>query len=97
MTCSGTSGALKSIVFANHKGDEIFIKGAIQTGFQANLFGNITTVANTFDSANGAFTSYANTMAEAGMKAIAITPDTLAEVKSIHQACVNFPPVGPLK
>jgi|GEM_PF-5983898 len=90
MQCKGNSGALKSIVFANHKGDNIFIQGATQTGFQTHLFGSITTAAD-------GNTSYANTMAEAGMKAIPITPDTLADIKLIHQDCVNFSPVGPLK
>ena len=90
MFCKGNSGALKSIVFAGHDGDEILIKGATQTGFLTHLFGNITTAAD-------GSTSYANSMAEAGMKGIAITPGTLAEIKAIHQACVNFPGVGPLK
>jgi hypothetical protein len=90
MQCKGNSGALKSIVFANHEGNKISINGATQTGFQTHLFRNITTAAD-------GMTSYADTMGEAGMKGIAITSDTLAEVRAIHQACVNFPPVGPLK
>ena len=90
MLCKGNSGALKSIVFASHEGDEILINGAMQTGFLTHLFGNITTAPD-------GSTSYANSMAEAGMKGIAVTRDTLAEIRAIHQACVNFPPVGPLK
>ena len=90
MVCNGNSGALKSIVFAGHEGDEILINGAMQTGFLTHLFGAIST-------AQDGSTSYANSMAEAGMKGIAITRDTLAEIKAIHKACVNFPPVGPLK
>lgn len=89
MLCKGNSGALKSIVFASHEGDEILIRGATQTGFLTHLFGNITTAPD-------GSTSYANTMAVAGMKGIAITHDTLAEIKAIHRACVNFAPVGPL-
>jgi hypothetical protein len=77
MQCKGSSGALKSIVFANHEGNKISINGATQTGFQAHLLGNITTTAD-------GMTSYANTMGEAGMKGIAITPDTLAEIRAIH-------------
>ena len=90
MQCKGNSGALKSIVFASHEGDEISIGGATQTGFLTHLFGNITTAPD-------GSTFYANSMAEAGMKGIAITPHTIVEIKAIHQACVNFPPVGPLK
>ena len=90
MRCKGNSGALKSIVFASHEDDEILIHGATQTGFLTHLFGNITTAVD-------GNTSYANSMAEAGMKGVVITPDTLAEIKAIHQACVNFSPVGPLK
>lgn len=88
MTCNGNSGALKSIVFVDRDADAF--NGATQTGFLTHLFGSITT-------AQDGSTSYANTMAEAGMKGITITPQTLAEIKAIHQACVNFPGVGPLK
>jgi hypothetical protein len=88
MTCKGSSGALKSIVFAKHQGNTISIADATQTGFQTHLFGNITT------SADGS-TFYANTMAQAGMKGVAITFQTLIEVNAIHQACENF--LGPLK
>jgi len=89
MRCKGNSGALKSIVFAEHERNEITVGGAQQTGFQVHLFGNIQT------GPDGA-TSFANTMAEAGMNAIDITPITSAEITAIHNACVSFPPVGPL-
>lgn len=86
MTCKGNSGALKSIVFAKHEGDKILIDGATQTGFQTHLFRNITMAAD-------GSTFYADTMAEAGMKGVAITDQTLAEITAIHRACVNF--LGP--
>lgn len=90
MQCKGNSGALKSIVFAEHEGNEITVGGAQQTGFQTHLFGNIQTGPD-------GTTSFANTMAEAGMNAIDITAITRAEITAIHNACVNFPPVGPLR
>jgi len=37
MQCKGDSGALKSIVFAEHEGDMRFINGATQTGFRLTL------------------------------------------------------------
>jgi hypothetical protein len=91
MQCKGNSGALKSIVFVSHGGSSpISISGVTQTGFQTHLFGSISTAPD-------GNTSYANTMGEAGMKAIGITPETVGEINAIHQACVSFPPVGPLK
>lgn len=90
MQCKGNSGALKSIVFASHEGNEIELGGAQQTGFQTHLFGNIQAGPDNT-------TSFANTMAEAGMNAIDITSITRAEINAIHNACVNFPPVGPLR
>lgn len=94
MQCKGNSGALKSIVFitqgSDHSDSGISIDKATQTGFQTHLFGNIT-------ASSDGMTSYANTMGEAGMKGIEITEETLKEIKAIHDACVSFAPVGPLK
>jgi len=41
-------------------------------------------------------TSYATSMAEAGMQAVEIRPSTTGDIAVIHQDCVNFPPVGRL-
>jgi len=89
MVCQGNSGALKSMVFSD-VGIVGGIKfgGATQTGFQTHLFGNIQTVADFFGSSGT--TSFANTMAEAGMKAIEINPVTVSEMNAIHQNCVKF-------
>jgi hypothetical protein len=89
MQCKGNSGALKSIVFASHDDNIITVGDAQQAGFQTHLFGGI-------QSGPDATTSFANTMAEAGMNAIGITSVTSAEIIAIHSACVNFAPVGPL-
>lgn len=89
MQCKGNSGALQSIVFASHAEDDITIGGAQQTGFQTHLFGGITTAPD-------GNTSVARSMAEAGMNAVALTSNTRAEINAIHNACVNFAPVGPL-
>jgi hypothetical protein len=76
-------------VFVSHDGLTVILDGALQTGFQTHLFGKLNT------GRDGA-TSFATSMADAGMNAVAIQPPTMAEVQAIHQACVNFPPVGPL-
>jgi hypothetical protein len=82
-------------VFVRHQGLTVILDGALQTGFQTHLFGQLNT------GPDGA-TSFATSMAEAGMNAVDIqenqpsTTTTMAEVQAIHKACVNFPPVGPL-
>lgn len=85
MNCKGTNGALKSIVFLQ-KGEKIFLDGAIQTGFQTHVFGNVVT---TNDITTGSI------MTEAGMKAVPITRVTREEIEKIHGQCVKF--LGPLQ
>ena len=60
------------------------------------LFGFSDTSFGSIQSGPDATTSFANTIAEAGMNAIGITSVTRAEIIAIHNACVNFAPVGPL-
>lgn len=88
-TCSGKSGALKSIVFKlrNHK---LHLDDAMQVGFQTHAFGDIREPAE--DSSEFLLGSV---MTESGMKGIAINDSTLEEIRNIHQQCVAFlPPDG---
>jgi hypothetical protein len=80
-SCSGTSGALKSIVFKN-KGQHIFLDEAAQVGFQTHAFGQI------MEGDASAFLT-GTVMTAAPLQGIALTDSTLNEIRAIHQQCVT--------
>ena len=89
-SCSGTSGALKSIVFQNH-GQKIFFGGETQVGFQTHAFGGIDEsdiLAGTSNVLMG------SVMTEAGLEGVALTKAAREEVEAIHDLCVTVQ--GPL-
>jgi hypothetical protein len=91
-TCTGTSGALKSIVF-EHKGQKIFLDDALQVGLQTHAFGNIMELppdaSPSFNFLTGAV------MTESDLSGIAINDATRTEIQAIHQHCVDVN--GPLQ
>lgn len=84
--CTGTSGALKSIVFKN-EGQQIFLDDTMQVGFQTHAFGSINESAD-FTLLTGAV------MTEAPLQGVAINAATLGDVREIHRQCVAL--LGPL-
>jgi hypothetical protein len=86
-TCTGTSGAVKAIVFKN-KGQHIFLDDATQVGFQTHAFGNIN------EHTPDVFLT-GSVMTEAPMQGVAIDEETTEEVRTIHEQCVQF--LGPLQ
>jgi hypothetical protein len=89
-SCTGSAGALKSIVFLSGGGD-IVLDDALQVGFQTHVFG----VDPESDPSVAAGTNLqGRVMTEAGMQAISINDATRREIKDIHQQCVSVN--GPL-
>jgi hypothetical protein len=78
-SCTGTSGALKSIVFKS-KGDHIFLDDAAQVGFQTHAFGNIM-------EGDQQAKLIGNAMTEAPLQGIALTDATRKEIRRIHEQC----------
>jgi hypothetical protein len=94
-TCTGTSGALKSIAFRN-KGQKIFLDDALQVGFQTHAFGDVEE-SPLPDPNQGIFPNFltGKRMTEAGLKGIPINNDDVREdIEKIHEECVSVN--GPL-
>jgi hypothetical protein len=85
-SCTGTSGALKSIVF-KHNGQRILLDDGAQVGFQTHAFGSIV------EGSQSAFLT-GNMMTEAPLQGIALTDSTQKEIRAIHAQCVTVN--GPL-
>ena len=83
-SCTGNSGALKSIVFLNH-GQKIFLDQASQVGFTTHVFGDVMEGDNSFLTGK--------VMTEAGMVPVPINEEAREEIQKIHDLCttVNGP------
>ena len=92
-TCSGRSGALKSIFFKIRDG-KLVLDGAEQVGFQTHAFA----------SANGEIVEpdpnipsdflVGPIMTEAGLEGVVINDRTFADILKIHAQCADF--LGPI-
>jgi hypothetical protein len=85
-TCTGTSGALKSIVFKN-KGQRIFLDDAMQIGFQLHAFGNLI-------QGDPSAVLLGSVISESPLQGIALNDSTREEIRAIHDKCVTVN--GPL-
>ncbi len=85
-SCTGTSGALKSIVFKN-KGQKIFLDDGMQVGFQTHAFGGIV-------EGNQAAFLIGNVMTQAPLQGVALNDSTRDEIRAVHDKCVTVN--GPL-
>lgn len=86
-TCTGTSGALKSITFIPRKHDRISVDDTAQVGFQTHAFGGVVDLRDR--------TLTGSVMTEAPLQGIALSDSTLNEVRAVHARCVEF--LGPIE
>ncbi|MFT3774949.1 MAG: hypothetical protein QM820_57105 [Minicystis sp.] len=88
-SCTGRSGALKSIFFRN-VGQNIFLDGAEQVGFQTHGFGGVTEFGESpeFDFIE------APVMTESPLMPVTINATTLEEIRELHALCNSVQ--GPL-
>jgi hypothetical protein len=86
-SCTGASGALKSIVFKSDSRGRLFLDDGAQVGFQTHAFGAVNEGPNVP-------LMTGNVMTEAPLQGIALTESTLKEIRTIHEQCVTVN--GPL-
>jgi hypothetical protein len=96
--CTTRSGMLKSIVFKKkadcHDDDGFDLDGATQTGFESHVYAlNGGSIREPDATIPGDFLS-GPVMTRAGLRGVAITKATLADIEDIHEACVSF--LGPV-
>jgi hypothetical protein len=92
-SCTGTNGALKSIVFQTDWSGNIVLDDASQVGFQTHVFG---VDPESDPSMAAGLNLQGRVMTEAGMEAISLNKATKAEIQAIHDLCVTVNgPISP--